>query len=340
MTRRVQTLLTGVAVLIVLVLALAFIRLPYIALVPGPTVNTLGKYNDTPIIEIEGKTPNKTSGNLNLTTIGIVDEISIIQAISGWFSGDSAIVPREVYYPPTQTREETTEQNRQAFVQSESAAIVASMDYLGYPKMVVVVTPPEDSDIAAGDALQAIDGTPVATTDALSGALQKIEPGTTVTVDYLHNGAEQSTDIVTTEPPEDAGVDGSLLGATVTERGYGGFSVNFPENDIGGPSAGLMLTLGIIDLVGDEPLIDGEFIAGTGEISPDGKVGPIGGIRFKIIAATEAGAELFLTPAENCAEALDDPPDDAPPLAKVSTLQDAVDAIEAYRAGQDFPVCS
>lgn len=340
MTRRVQTLLSGLVVLCVLVIMLALVRVPYVALVPGPTVNTLGQYQDEPVIVIEGITPNESTGNLNLTTLGVVDEITIFQAISGWFSGSTAIVPREVYYPPTQTREETNEQNRAVYVETESSAIQAAMNYLDYPKKVVVVSPPEDSPIAAGDAIEAIDGQPVATGEELAALLEEIEPGTTVTVSYLHHGEPTTTQIVTTAPPASADRDGSILGVVVNVRGYGGFTVTFPENDIGGPSAGLMLTLGIIDLVGEEPLVDGEFIAGTGTITPDGDVGPIGGVRFKIMKATEVGAELFLTPAANCAEAMTDLPDDPPILASVETLQDAVDAIEAFQNGTEIVTCS
>ena len=100
-----------------------------------------------------------------------------------------------------------------------------------------------------------------------------------------------------------------------------------------------MFALGIMDKVGTVDLTGGRFIAGTGTIDPDGKVGPIGGIRFKLIKATEVGAQLFLTPADNCAEVLNDPPDGHPVLAKVSTLQDAVDAIDAFRKGEKVPTC-
>lgn len=340
MTRRVQTLLSGVVVFCVLAVILALVRIPYIALVPGPTVNTLGEYQGKPVIQVDGKTPNKSSGNLNLTTLGVIDEISIFQAISGWFSDEAGIVPREVYYPPTQTREETTEQNRQVYVQSESAAIQAAMNFLDLPKKVVVVTPPEDSPIAAGDAIERVNGQAIQSADDLAALMETIEPGASVSIDYLHNGEPASTEVKTSEPPDDADRKGSLIGITVNVRGYGGFTVTFSENDIGGPSAGLMLTLGIIDLVGPEQLIDDEFIIGTGTISPDGEVGPIGGVRFKIMAAADAGADIFLTPAANCAEALVDPPEDAPILAKVENLQGAVDAIEAYRNGTDFPTCS
>ena len=338
MTRRAQTLLTGTVVLAVLVWLLALVRVPYVAWVPGPTVNTLGSYDGKPVIVVEGKEPNKTGGNLNLTTVGVIDNISVIQAISGWFSGSTAIVPREVVYPPTKSRDEIDQANRADYVQSESSAIQAAMDYLGYPKKVIVVAPPKDSAIAAGDALEKVNGQPVATTEELAAVMGQIPPGTATTVDYLHNGQPATTQITTQDPPKDR--TGSLLGMTVNVRGYGGFTVSFSQNDIGGPSAGLMLTLGIIDLVGPQPLVEDEFVAGTGTIDPDGKVGPIGGIRFKLIKATEVGAKLFLTPADNCAEVLSDPPDGHPVLAKVTNLQDAVDAIADFRAGKKVTTCS
>lgn len=338
MTRRLQTLVTGVIVLCGLALLLAFIRVPYVSLVPGPTVNTLGDFEGEPVIAIQGKQTDPGEGNLNLTTVGVIDEITIFQAIAGWFSDDAAIVPRESVYPPTQTREETNEQNRAEYVQSESAAIQAAMNYLDYPKKVVVVDAPDDIPLAPGDALEAVDGQPVPDAETLTTVLTGIEPGTEVSVDYLHDGEPVTTTIVTQGPPEDRA--GSLLGITVTYRGYGGFSVSFAQNDIGGPSAGLMLTLGIIDLVGEQPLVDDEFIAGTGTIDPDGNVGAIGGVRFKLKKAAEVGAAMFLTPADNCAEALIDPPDDGPVIAKVATLEDAVEAIEALRAGEPIDTCS
>lgn len=337
MTRRTQTLLTGVLVLSGLALLLVFVRVPYVSLVPGPTVNTLGVYEDEPVIVVDGRPTNPSVGHLNLTTVGVIDEITIFQAIAGWFSDDTAVVPRETVYPPTKSREETNEENRTEYVQSESAAIQAAMNYLDYPKKVVVVDAADGVPLAPGDALETIDGKPVADPDAVTAVLTEIPPGTEITVGYLRDGQPATAQIVTEGPPPDRA--GSLLGITINFRGYGGFSVTFAQNDIGGPSAGLMLTLGIIALVDDEPLVGDEFIAGTGTIDPDGNVGPIGGVRFKLKKAAEVGADMFLTPADNCAEALVDPPDDAPVIAKVATLEDAVQAIADYRAGDPVETC-
>lgn len=338
-TRRVQTLITGVVIFVVLAVALLFLPLPYVALVPGPTVNTIGDYDDKPVIVVDGKEVNRSAGNLNLTTVGVQDQITIFQAIAGWFSDDMAIVPRETVYPPDKTRDETDEENRSQYVASENSAIAAALAHLGYPQKVVVVEPREGAPMEAGDAIEAVNSQPVPTVDALAAVMSQIPPGTAVTIDYLRDGQPQQASVTTDEPPAGDGRSGSLLGVVVGDRYYAGFTVSFSQNDIGGPSAGLMLTLGIINLVGPEPIIDDEFIAGTGTISPDGAVGPIGGIRFKLKRATSVGAELFLTPADNCAEALTDPPEGAPILAKVSTLSDALAAIEKFRAGEDVPTC-
>jgi PDZ domain-containing protein len=99
-----------------------------------------------------------------------------------------------------------------------------------------------------------------------------------------------------------------------------------------------MLTLGVLDLVGDQDLTGGKALAGTGTIDADGKVGPIGGIQLKMVAAENIGAKLFLTPAGNCTEAKA-APQPGLRLAKVSDLDDALTALQDFRAGKAFPTC-
>jgi PDZ domain-containing protein len=99
-----------------------------------------------------------------------------------------------------------------------------------------------------------------------------------------------------------------------------------------------MLTLGIIDMVGDTDLTEGAVVAGTGTIDADGNVGPIGGIPLKMVAARDIGAELFLVPADNCAEALENAQPGLP-IAKVATLDDALTALSDLRAGKTPGSC-
>jgi PDZ domain-containing protein len=128
------------------------------------------------------------------------------------------------------------------------------------------------------------------------------------------------------------------VGVQVGESFVFPFQVHISIGDIGGPSAGMMFALGIIDKITPADLTGGRFIAGTGEIEASGQVDPIGGIQQKMAGARAAGATVFLTPAANCA----DTAGAVPPglrLIKVSTLNGAVTALSALRQGKPVPSC-
>jgi Lon-like protease len=189
---------------------------------------------------------------------------------------------------------------------------------------------PSEGALEEGDALEAVDGVPTPDADTLDGVLESIPGGSTVTVSYTRLG-QPGTATVTTRPAEERA--GSLLGITILEQPYAPFDIDIQVEDVGGPSAGLMLTLGILDLVGEDDLTGGAVVAGTGTIDGEGRVGPIGGIALKMVAARDIGAEMFLVPARNCAEAAA-APDPGFPLAKVATLDDALKALSDLEAGR------
>jgi len=118
------------------------------------------------------------------------------------------------------------------------------------------------------------------------------------------------------------------------------FSVEISLKDVGGPSAGLMFALGIVDKLTPGSLTGGKFIAGTGTIDDSGHVGAIGGIAQKMVGARRKGATVFLSPAGNCAQARDTVPDGLR-LVRVKTLSDAVEALEDLKAGRvdEVPTC-
>ncbi|MGY1813520.1 YlbL family protein [Blastococcus sp. SYSU D00820] len=341
MTRRIAVLMTGVVLLVVFGVLGAALPVPYVAQVPGPTINTIGEVDGEPVIRIEGREPNDVEGNLNLTTVGVsAAGLSLVEAVRGWFDSEVSIVPEELVYPPEQTPEETRQQNREAFLTSEQAAEAAALAELGYPEKVVVrglsgEDSPSEGLLEEGDAIESVDGRPTPDSDALAEVLTAIPGGTDVTVAYTRAG-EPGTATITTLAATDRA--GSLLGVLVGELPSAPFDVEINVADVGGPSAGLMLTLGIIDLVGDTDLTEGAVIAGTGTITADGTVGPIGGIQLKMVRAHEIGAELFLVPAENCEEALAAPQPDLV-LARVGTLDDALDALADHRAGRTPEGC-
>jgi PDZ domain-containing protein len=347
LSTRGRTLVVGGAASAVLLTAAVAIPIPYVAVSPGVTYNVLGSVGDTRVISFSGEdvpaaadAARSGEGNLNMTTISISDGITLFESLGLWASGRFALAPREDYFPPDQTVEQVEAQNAQAFRDSQSAAEIAALRYLDYPNVVYV------GDIAEGspssgvlqpqDKIVGLDGAPITDFASLQAALAGTTPGQTVTVTVDRDG--QSVDEKVTLGSNPSVGQQGVLGIGAVQRPQAPFDITIALERIGGPSAGLMFALGIIDRLSDEDLTGGEFVAGTGTIDADGKVGPIGGILFKMIAAREAGATVFLVPADNCAEALTQVPEGLQ-LVKVGTLTDATAALDTLRAGGTPPGC-
>lgn len=340
MSRRLGTLLVGAALLLTLGGLGALLPVPYVALTPGPTYDTLGAGpSGNPIITITGADTNDTAGLLSLTTVAVYDDIDFFTALQGWFDSAVAIVPREEIYPPDRSDEEVDEANRADFLISQQSAEQAALGELGFPVKVVVQELSPDSPsqglLEPADAIESVDGLPTPDLATLATVLTGIVPGTPVDVVRTRLGQE-STIMVTTGAATER--EGSVLGVVVANARSAPFDVEIRVDEVGGPSAGLMLTLGILDLVGDDDLTGGDPIFGTGTIDNQGVVGPIGGIRLKMIAADELDAEVFLVPEANCAEALLQVPEGLT-LASVATLDEALDALEDVRDGRAPPSC-
>ncbi|GAA2066357.1 YlbL family protein [Williamsia deligens] len=339
--RRIVTLAVTLVLLVVLVLVGSFVRVPYVSLGPGPTVNTLGSVQGKPVVAIDGAPVRSTDGHLNLTTVSVTDGLTLFQALGMWFSGRDTLQPREEIFPPDRSTEEVRQQDQQQMGGSEDSATVAALRYLKRPVALSVVVDPQGpaaGKLTSGDRVTAVDGRQVSTPDQLRAAVSSAKPGTTVTFRVAAaSGATREVPVVLGSRPDDRakgylGVTPELVNADPALR------IDFTVGDIGGPSAGLMLTLAVIDKLGQQDLTGGRFIAGTGTISDDGDVGEIGGITHKTLAAREAGATDFLVPEGNCAEARSDAPKGLR-LIKVDTLTDAVTALADVRAGRDAPRC-
>ena len=340
MTRRTAVLTAGAVLLLIFGLLGTTVPVPYVAQVPGPIYDTLVGVDGESIIKVEGRRPNEVSGELNLTTVGVSrGGLSLVQAIQGWFDDEVSVVPEETVYPPDRTEEETRRANLDAFLSSEQAAETVALGHLGYPVKVVVQGLAEDSpsegELEEGDALETVDGRPTPDAETLDAVLTSIPGGSSVSVTYTRLGEPGRAEI-TTKRAQDR--EGSLLGLMILEQPSAPFDVDIEVEDVGGPSAGLMLTLGILDLVGEEDLTEGAVVAGTGTIDTDGEVGPIGGIALKMAAARDIDADLFLVPAGNCAEALA-ASDPSFPLARVATLEEALQALADVRAGRTPEQC-
>lgn len=319
---------------------LAAVTVPFVSLGPGPTFNTLAEYDGKQVVDIKGTDVKPTSGNLNMTTVSQRDQLTLGQALAMWASGDEQLVPRDLVYPPDKSREDVDKANDAEFKDSEDSAAYAALGYLKYAPAVTVAqvndSGPAKGKLQVGDAIDAVDGKMTATLDEFTNILKATKPGEQVVLDYRRKNEPAGTVTVTlgSNPDRDYG----YLGVAVLNAPWAPFSIDFNLANIGGPSAGLMFSLAVVDKLTTGDLNDGKFVAGTGTISPDGAVGPIGGITHKMSAARDAGATVFLVPAENCDEAVTGD-QDGMRLVKVDNLTTAVDALRALSSGGDAPHC-
>ena len=338
--RRILTLIVALVPILAFGVLLSLVTVPYVSLGPGPTFDTLGEVEGKEVVDIEGTDVQPTSGHLNMTTVSQRDDLTLGQALTLWMSGREQLVPRDLVYPPDKSKDEIDEANNTDFKRSEDSAEYAALGYLKFPSAVTVdnVNDPGPSagKLQAGDAIDGVNGKPVANLDQFQEILKTTKPGDNLVVDYRRKNSPAGIATITLGSHEDR--DHGYLGIGVVDAPWAPFTIDFNLANIGGPSAGLMFSLAVIDKLTTGDLNGSKFVAGTGTITSDGKVGSIGGITHKMLAAREAGATVFLVPADNCEEAKS-AHDDGLELVKAETLSQTVDALNALSAGGEPPRC-
>jgi Lon-like protease len=344
MSRRALTLLVaGVAVVIAAVVA-AVLPVPYVVLSPGPTLNTLGAApSGQPLIDIKGHPVNRTVGNLNMVTVdsqgGPGNEINIFTALRAWLEPHDAVVPQQEVFGTGQSSQQVLKQDVEEMANSQQVATAAALTQLGihFTILIQVISTepgmPAANVLHAGDIIASVDGKPIDSMNALSTQVRAHPAGTQLQLSVVRNGKTVPVSLKTVQSQGHA-----EIGVVVQEQYKFPFPINISVGNIGGPSAGLMFALGIMDKLGPVNLTGGRFIAGTGEIDPNGAVEPIGGIQQKMAGARSQGATIFLTPAANCSDTVGAVPSGMR-LIKVSTLAGAVSALEALKAGRPVPSC-
>ncbi|WP_353810332.1 YlbL family protein [Agromyces sp. SYSU T00194] len=317
---------------------------PYVIEQPGPVYDTLGVAttsdgDEVPLISVPDETTYPTEGNLDLLTVSIVGnpqrQPSWLEIGGAMLDDSRAVVPIEAVFPADLTQEERDEQNQTLMVDSQQDAIAAALVELGYdfPREVTIIGLLDDSaaegQLEEGDVITAVNGEPMHDIASLRDAIQ-VNGAEPADIEVDRDG--ETVDAVVT--PRDQ--DGTLLiGVGVTMQYEFPIDVQIQLDDVGGPSAGLMFALGIIDKLTPDAMTGGERIAGTGTIDSAGNVGPIGGIRQKMHGAVGAGADWMLAPASNCDEVVGNIPSGLEVFA-VQTLDDAIDAIDVIAQGGDL----
>jgi PDZ domain-containing protein len=343
----------ALAVALVILAALSFLPTGYVIQQPGPVYNTLGTAStgdgeEVPLISIEGAETFETSGSLDLTTVQVVGNRerapSWIELVGAWFDSSRAVVPIASVFPAGQSSEQRNEESAQMMVDSQQEATAAALTAQGIDvgARVRVFSLPEGSPaegvLEADDIIVAAEGEPVDDVEQLREIVQRGE-GDPVALTLERAGQTEQVEIVP-EFSEDA--DAWQVGVSIIHDYDFPVDVTIQLDNVGGPSAGMMFALGIIDTMTPGELTGGLDIAGTGTIDADGVVGPIGGIRQKLYGARGAGAEYFLAPEANCDEVEGHIPAGLQ-VFSVATLDDSLAALETLREGGDveaLPACT
>jgi Predicted secreted protein containing a PDZ domain len=333
----------ALTVALIALLALTLLPTSYVVQQPGPVFNTLGTARDAegtevPLISIEGAETFPTSGSLDLLTVQVVGNRertpSWFELALAWFDSSRAVLPIDDIFPSDQTTEERNEESAAMMVDSQKEATAAALSELGYDvEQMVRVYALTDDSAAAGvlepdDVIVAANGQEVTDTETLRGIIN--DGGGKAVELTIERAGEERTVEVTPRQSEIGGETLWLIGVTTLHDFSFPIDVTIQLDNVGGPSAGMMFALGIIDTLTEGELNGGEDIAGTGTIDSAGNVGPIGGIRQKLHGASGAGADYFLAPASNCDEVVGHVPAGLQVFA-VETLDDALEVLGAIR---------
>ncbi|MXZ68162.1 MAG: PDZ domain-containing protein [Acidimicrobiia bacterium] len=308
-----------------------FVTVPYYAMWPGPIVEVVD------YVEVEnGPTVHPLNGDLYLLTVSL-QEVNAFALVEGWLDPVVDVVPRDLIRPEGVTPQEHRERNLRMMDESMDSAILAALDYLGVPVTrgengVLVVSVLEDGPAAGilqpGDLVVAVERAPVDNLEEATDAIGSRKIGDMVVLSILREDERYEVEVTLAEHMEVPGrpMVGVSLGA-YTPPAELPFEIDIDRaTSGGGPSAGMMYALGLIDLLTEEDLVRGNIIAGTGTISSDGHVGPVGGIRQKVVAARNAGARYILVPEQNYPDAVSAGTEGVE-IMSVSSIEEAVEAV-------------
>ncbi len=304
-----------------LVLGVWNLKLPFLAFSSGPVSDAADAITAS---EVDTFPPE---GELLMLTV-VSQEVNIFEAVIAGVDPAIDLVAREAFRRPDESDEDYRKRVLQQMDDSQTRAITVALEHLGYEMVPtdVLITDlvpdiPAAEVLEVGDSVDSFNGVEIVRSTDLTDALADLEPGDVVDVGVIRDGTAQTLHVELAEREQPEG--GAMIGITVGELSEPPFPVTIEAGDVGGPSAGMMHALAIIDTLTPGEMTKGHIVAGTGTIAYDATVGPIGGIRQKVIGAEAAGAEYILVPAGNYEDALT-APRDLIEIVPIATLQDAI----------------
>ncbi|NMW88590.1 YlbL family protein [Mobiluncus curtisii] len=333
---------------------------PVVINYPGPTFDVLGKDSkQTPLIEVKGaKTYPNHNGQLRMTTVSSLGGPGSM--VSGWdlimaaFNPNATILPVDVVYPRNVSSKDIKKLGVQQMDQSQLSAEAVALETLGYNVKItwsvaeIAKKSPAFGVLHRKDVVRTIarpGQTPVTvhTVEDLRKFLEGVPGGDTIELGIVRDGQAQTVRMKTAPAklPKGKIGKGSQLSIYLASDVKIPLDITFHLQDVGGPSAGTMFALGIVEQLTPEHLTGKSVIAGTGTIDLAGKVGPISGIAQKMAGAKADGAKFFLAPTQNCDEVVGHIPKGLT-VTKIGTFSEALDAVQKIRDGKtsDLPQCT
>ena len=314
-----------------LAIAGSLARSPYVVLSPGSARGT------EPLITVPKDKSHQTKGSILFTTVSVRQHATYAEALYGWLKSDLDVFPYKAIYGD-QTRAQNQAEGRQDMNQSKLVAGKVALEELGYTVKTtgtgvllldVDASFPSAKVIHKGDTIVAFDGKKVTIDSQLVELIQAHQPGDTVTLTIEPSGTRTDRQVTTTLGRR-PNTDVPALGVSIQTRDLN-FTLPFPigidSGRVGGPSAGLAFTLGVLDRLTPGSITGGHIVAVTGAMSADGQVQQVGGVRQKAVAARLAGSELFIVPTGEYDDALETA--GAMKVVKADTLQQALERLAA-----------
>lgn len=302
------------------------VELPYLAFSSGPVSDAA---DSIVVSEVEMFPPH---GELLMLTV-VSQDVNIFEAVIAGIDPTIDLVRREAYRQPDESDEDYRKRVLQQMDDSQIRAITVALNYLGYEMVPVdvlitdlVPDKPAAEILEIGDSVNSFNGSEITRSTDLTDALADFEPGDVVDVGITREGTTQLLKVELAARDDDSG--GAMIGIVVGELTEPPFPVSIRAGNVGGPSAGMMHALAIIDTLTPGDMTKGHIVAGTGTIQYDASVGSIGGIRQKVVGAEAAGAEYMLVPESNYEAALTAERESIE-IVSVATLQEAIDFLAA-----------
>lgn len=302
-----------------------------VAFLPGAALTTSDR------IEADGIELYESTGEILVLTVSIDSELTVVDWIRSSVDDAIELRSRESVFG-SRSNQEQREFNRHLMSSAKDVATIVALerlgvrvaDFTGVFFAETVSGSPADGLLEGADVILSIDGLPVTTVESLLAVLADLDPGTTATITVENSETEQRRDVELTlgTHPESGGAYIGIGGVTErVERSPLPFEIDISFGNLGGPSAGLALTLLVLDVLTPGELTGGKRVAVTGSIRLDGSVGDVGGVAQKSAAARDAGAEIIMVPSALVDEAKSGAGE--VPVLGVENLEDALEALAA-----------